>query len=131
VWAVQLEWCQSTESLGWRLPCLARGCKSAAEEMSDEDEGEVEWYIELAESIPIPVYILLVRRSPSHICSVAAVSQPPSPAQPAGAGVCAILQPGTCARWLRGRRPQFLLPIIASFIQIAREEQERKARKRR
>ena len=32
---------------------------------------------------------------------------------------------------VRGRRPQFLLPIIASFIQIAREEQERKARTRR
>ena len=29
--------------------------------MSDEDEGEVEWYIELAESVPLPVYIFLVR----------------------------------------------------------------------
>jgi hypothetical protein len=29
----------------------------------DEGEGdvEVEWYIELAESIPIPVYVVLVR----------------------------------------------------------------------
>ena len=29
--------------------------------MSDEHDGEVEWYIELAESVPIPVYIVLVR----------------------------------------------------------------------
>jgi hypothetical protein len=28
--------------------------------MNEEGEGEVEWYIELAESIPIPVYIVLV-----------------------------------------------------------------------
>ena len=29
--------------------------------MSEEAEAEVEWYIELAESIPVPVYIVLVR----------------------------------------------------------------------
>jgi hypothetical protein len=50
----------------------------------EADHEDVEWYIELAESIPIPIYILL-----------------------------------------------FLLPIIASFVQIAREEQQRKDRKKR
>ena len=29
-----------------------------------EGEGEVEWYIELAESIPIPVYVVLVSLTP-------------------------------------------------------------------
>ena len=86
---------------------LGRGSlRAGGPPMAEHGEHDDPWYIELAESVPIWVYVILV------------------------SGATATVEPGrTLTR--RAGAAQFLLPIIASFVQIFREEAERKERKRR
>ena len=84
--------------------------------MSEEAEGEVEWYIELAESIPVPVYIVLVRTTGFArritSCTLSFLSSVLS-AQRSGTGTATTSAPDLMACVYAG---QFLLPIIWTTV---------------
>ena len=77
---------------------------------NEDDEDTLPWYIELAESLPIWVYIVLVgfiHQMHSHCVFVS----------------CGLV---LTKRWL-----QFLLPIVASFAQIFSDDKARRNRKKK